>query len=131
MPSPWVALAARPDLILARLPIAEPGRYYHAERTIVVRKGMLLEEERRYLWHELVHADRQDQACHGSEQVERSVERAAARWAMPITALEWAWPRAESWAEFAGLLKIPVEWAQFRVRIAHPAERALMRRAEA
>lgn len=128
MPNPWTALAARPDLVLIRAPIEEPARYYDAHRTIVVRAGLLLEEERRYLWHELVHADRRDQACHGSEEVERSVERQAARWAMPTSSLLWAWRQAQAWDEFAGLLKIPEEWARFRVQIAHPAERAYMRR---
>lgn len=129
VPNPWVALEARPDLLLVRAAIPEPGRYYDAERTIVVRKGLMIVEERRYLWHELVHADRRDQACHITAKQEASVEREAARRAMPLTSLEFAAERALSWDEFADHLKAPTSWARFRWRIAHPAEKAVVRAA--
>jgi len=119
---------ARPDLLLHRARIAEPARYYDTERAIVVRRGLLLEEERRYLWHELVHADRRDHDCHASAKTENSVEREAARRALPLSTLLWAFGRATSHHEVVDLLKLPAQWIQFRLDIAHPAERALIRR---
>lgn len=114
-------------MVLHRAPIAEPARYYDAERAIVVRRGLLLEEERRYLWHELVHADRRDRACHVDDRVEVSVEREAARRALPLPSLLWAFGRATSHEEVVDLLKLPAKWIQFRLDIAHPAERRLIR----
>lgn len=119
---------ARSDLVLHRAPISEPARYYDSERAIVVRRGLLLEEERRYLWHELVHADRRDQSCHVDAKAETSVEREAARRALPLTTLLWAFGRAATHEEVVDLLKLPVGWIQYRLNIAHPAERALIRR---
>jgi hypothetical protein len=118
-----VALAARPDIDLLRLPISEPGRYYHRTRSIVVRAGLTLVEERRYLWHELVHADRGDELCHASEGSERRVDREAARRAMPLSSLLWAAPQVQTWAEFADLLKAPEDFLRLRWATAHPAER--------
>lgn len=109
--------------------IAEPGRYYDSLRTIVLRTGLLLCEERRHLWHELVHADRRDRACDTDRAVERSVEREAARRAMPLVSLEWAAARADHEAHFADLLKLPQDWVRFRLDIAHPGERTFIRAA--
>jgi len=110
-----------------RLPIPEPGRYYDGRGAIVLRKGMLLEEQRRHLWHELVHADRGDVACHGSTAVEMSVEREAARRAMPVSSLLWAFGLEWQRHMVAGSLRLPEEWVQFRLDIAHPAERVRLR----
>lgn len=112
---------------MVRLPIPEPARYYDSRRSIVLRTGLLLEEERRYLWHELVHADRRDQACHGSIAVETGVEREAARRAMPLASLLWAFRLEWQRHQVAGLLKLPEEWVQFRLDTAHPAERSRLR----
>lgn len=119
---------ARSDLVLHRARIAEPARYYDTERAIVVRRGLLLEEERRYLWHELVHADRRDRQCHADGKSEDSVEREAVRRALPLATLLWAFGRATSREEVVDLLKLPADWIQYRLNIAHPAERALIRR---
>jgi hypothetical protein len=118
---------ARPDLVLHRAPIAEPARYYDSERAIVVRRGMLLEEERRYLWHELVHADRRDRECHVDSRADASVDREAVRRAIPTSSLMWAADKAQDWCELADLLKLPEPWVRWRVQIAHPAERGLLR----
>lgn len=130
MPNPWVALRARPDLLLLRAWISEPGRYYDSERAIVMRRGLLLCEERRYLWHELVHADRRDRACHMDDRVEGSVDREAVRRAIPTSSLEWAWPRADHWCDLADLLKLPEGWVRWRWQISAPYEKALLRRME-
>lgn len=127
MPNPWTALQARSDLSLVRHQIAETGRYYDELRTIVMRQGLLLEEERRYLWHELQHADRRDTAGHNSPEVERIVERHAAENAMPWISIEWAWGQATDLAELASLLKLPEEWVWFRLRNLHPALKARLR----
>lgn len=127
MPNPWTALAARPYLQLVRHQIAEAGRYYDDLRTIVIRKGVLLEEERRFLWHELAHADRRDTLGHNSPAVERIVERHAAENAMPWVSIEWAWSRATDLAELADLLKLPEEWVWFRIKNLHPARKAMLR----
>ncbi len=123
-----MALEYRADLLLLRAPIREPARYYDAQRCIVMRSGLLLMEERRYLWHELVHADRGDRACHASAKAENSVEREAVRRALPISSLAWAFGTAASHEEVIDLLKLPAEWIQFRLDAAHPAERATVRR---
>lgn len=88
---------------------------------------MLLEEQRRHLWHELVHADRRDLACQGSPEVEASVEREAARRAMPLASLVWAMGLEWERHHVAGLLRLPEEWVQFRLTTAHPRERMRLR----
>lgn len=122
-----MALKARPYLSLARLPIPDPGRYYDSHRAIVLRNGMLLEEQRHHLWHELVHADRRDLMCHGSKAVEDSVEREAAQRAMPLRSLLWAFGLEWQRHLVAGLLRLPEGFVQFRLDIAHPAERVRLR----
>lgn len=112
-----------------RLPIPQPGRYYDARSAIVLRTGLLIEEQRRHLWHELVHADRGDRACHGSDAIEMSVDREAARRAMPMASLLWAFGLEWQRHLVAGLLRLPEEWVQFRLDIAHPAERVRLRAA--
>lgn len=103
------------------------GRYYDTERTIVIRKGLLIEEERRHLWHELVHADRRDCAFHTDASVERLVERHAAENAMPWESVQWAWAEATDLTEMAGLLKLPEDWVYFRLRGLHPAQKAMLK----
>jgi hypothetical protein len=110
VPSPWVALAARTDLNLVRAAISSQGRYYDRHRTIVMRDDLLIEEERRHLWHELVHADRQDRVGHMDAKVERLVDRRAAENAMPWESIRWAWDQATDLTEMAGLLKLPEDW---------------------
>lgn len=122
-----MALAARPHLALIRAPIDKPGRYYDSASTIVMRSGLLVEQERRYLWHELGHADRRDTAGHTDAKVERLVERQAAENAMPWVSVEWAWGEATDLSEMAGLLKLPEEWVWFRLKNLHPAQKAGLR----
>lgn len=110
-----------------RQPISEPARYYDEHRTIVMRSDLLIEEERRYLWHELAHADRRDTAGHSDIKVERTVERWAAENAMPWESVLWAWQTATDMEEMAGLLKLPVEWVWFRLRGLHPARKAMLK----
>lgn len=122
-----MALDARPDIKLHRLAIDKPGRYYDDHRAIVLRKGLLIEQERRYLWHELAHADRRDRAGHTDAAVERVVDRHAAENAMPWVSIEWAWSQALDLTEMAGLLKLPEEWVHFRLMNLHPARKAALR----
>ncbi len=127
VPSPWVALAARPWLNLIHARIAEPARYYDGEQCIVLRRGMPLAEQRRYLWHELVHADRRDVAAQGGADVEAQVERQAVSRALPLVTLQWAFSLEVSRHEVAAAVGLPEEWLQFRLDIAAPSERALLR----
>lgn len=131
VPDPWRVLAGMHDVVLLREAIPEPGRYYDAERAIVLRKSLSIEAERRYLWHELVHADRRDEACSGwvRGRMEQSVEREAARRAMPVESLEAAAHRADGWHDFCWHMKVPEPWVRFRLSVLHPAERALVERA--
>lgn len=125
VPDPWQFLGERlPDVVLVRERIAEPGRYYDDHRVIVLRRGMRLEQERRYLWHEIVHAMRRDRRCDGwvAEKVERSVEREAMQRAMPFAAVEAQLARAATWHDFVWHMKVPEPWVVARVGIAHPAE---------
>lgn len=122
-----MALAARGDINLIRAPIDKPGRYYDEHRTIVMRSGLLIVEERRHLWHELAHADRRDTAAHNDPAVERVVERHAAQNAMPWESLLWAWSEATDLTEMADLLKLPEDWVWFRLRNLHPAQKAMLR----
>jgi hypothetical protein len=128
VPSPWVALAARPWLNLLYADIPEPARYYDAHRSIVLRRGLLPVEQRRYLWHELVHADRRDIADQGSPGVEAQVERRAVLRALPLVTLRWAFAREASRHDVAAAVQLPEEWLQFRLDVASPSERALLRR---
>ncbi len=132
VPDPWDVLASQhPDVVLITRPIPEPGRYYHAERAIILRRGMKIEEQRRYLWHELVHVGREDASCSGwaRHTMERSVEREAARRAMPFSVLKAGIMGSAMWADLVWSMKVPEPWVRFRIEIAHPAERALLREA--
>lgn len=93
----------------------------------MIRDGLLLEEERRYLWHELAHADRRDVAGHNDARVERIVERHAMENAMPWETLRWAWSRSTDLQEMTDLLKLPRAWVASRLRTLHPAQKALLR----
>lgn len=123
-----MALAARADLNLVRASIAESGRYYDSERAIVIRKGLLICEERRHLWHEIVHADRHDTAGHSSAAVEAHVERVAVRTAIPTQTLQWAAYQTDTMCDLADLLKLPEDWVRFRWASAPQWERDLVRR---
>lgn len=92
-----------------------------------MRRGLLLCEERRYLWHELTHADRRDRAGHTDAKVERAVERHAAENAMPWISIEWAWGLSLDLTEMADLLKLPEDWVWFRLKNLHPARKAQLR----
>lgn len=130
VPSPWVALASRADLMLLRERCDDPARYYHHDRAIVVDRGLLIEEERWHLWHEVVHSDAGDEAWHTDARRERAVDREAARRAMPITTLEWAFATGDSWSSAAALLKLPEERVRWYVEeVLHPAGRELVWRA--
>jgi hypothetical protein len=74
-----------------------------------------------------VHADRRDRACHGSIAAEVSVEREAARRAMPMVSLLWALEREWQRHLVADLLKLPEEWVQFRLTTAHVTEKNRLR----
>jgi hypothetical protein len=133
VPDPWRILHEQlPDVTLLREPIVEPGRYYDSPRAIVLRRGLSLEAERRYLWHELVHALRRDTHCETGwlrERMERSVEREAARRAMPTESLAAGLEQSATWPDLVWHMKVPESWVRFRLAIAHPAERALLERA--
>lgn len=132
VPDPWRFLALElPAVTLVRAAIPEPGRYYDAQQAIVLRKGLRIEEERRYLWHEVTHALRRDSRCESwlGAKVEASVEREAARRAMPTEAMRAGLERSATWLDFVWHMKVPEEWVRFRVDIAHPAEKAMLREA--
>lgn len=124
-PDPWKVLAST-DLLLIRWPIPELGRYYHRERLIVVRRGLMIVQERAVLFHELVHARRGDLYC--SDKTDRSVDREAARWAMPTAVLLEAFVGARSYAEVADALKTTELLLQVRLGSLHPSERAAVQR---
>lgn len=133
VPDPWKVLA-RTDLILHRAAIAEAGRYYHRERVVVVRAGLLLREERSVLWHELVHARRGDARCAVdvlTARQEASVDREAARWAMPWPVLAWGLDRSAHLSDLVEAMKVTEQLVRVRLKTAHPVEKAhIMRRAE-
>ena len=132
VPDPWEHLGEYlPDVVLVRERIAEPGRYYDEHRAIVLRRGLRIEQERRYLWHEIVHAVRRDRRCEGwlRAKVERSVEREAMQRAMPFVAVEAQLAQAATWQDFVWQMKVPEPWVVERLHIAHPAEVELWRRA--
>lgn len=123
IPDPWAELR-RTDIALIRWDIPELGRYYHRERVIVIRRGLLLVEERAVLWHELVHARRGDEVC--TPKTDASVDREAARRAMPTNDLVEAFRGARSYAEVADTLKTTVRLLRVRLETLHPAERAAL-----
>ena len=130
MNDPWEALSSRPDLLLVRAPISDRGRYYHRLRTIVVRAGMLLVEERATLWHELVHADRGDHGdCDEREAArqERTCVQEAARRAIALEPLAVALLWSADLTEVADELKTTPEMLQARLEHLHPAERGYLR----
>lgn len=128
--NPWDVLAAHhPDVVVVRWPIRELGRYYHHLRTIVVRKGLRLVEERSVLWHEIVHLERGDEHC--SYKTERNhIDREAARRAIAIRDLAEALRGREHPAEIADELKVTEELLRIRLDHLHPSERGLLRRVD-
>ncbi len=95
-----------------------------------MRAGQLLEDERWHLWHELAHSDAGDERWHTDDRREQAVDREAARRAMPLTTLEWAFGLADDWHTAAALLKLPEERVRWYVDdVLHPAARELVRRA--
>jgi hypothetical protein len=130
VPDPWQVLATT-DLVLVRVAMPELGRYYDEHRVIFIRKGLLLVEERAVLWHELVHSRRRDRRCAdgvlGARQ-EASVDREAARWAIPLPALLEAMRGEPPLDEAADWLKTTPALLRVRLQGLHPAERAQVRR---
>lgn len=130
VPDPWQVLAAT-DLVLARVAMPELGRYYDEHRVIFVQRGLLLVEERAVLWHELVHARRRDSRCASDVlwvRQEASVDREAARWALPLPALLEAMRGEPPLTDAADWLKTTPALLRVRLQGLHPAERAQVRR---
>lgn len=127
MSNPWTSLSAQPDLLLVTAPIPERGRYYHRLRTIVLRQGMSLVEQRSTLWHELCHADRGDEPGHELDSERRTV-REAARRAIGVHDLADALLWSEHPAEQADQLKVTEDLLAARLEHLHPAERGYLRR---
>lgn len=131
VPDPWKVLADT-DLVLAYVDMPEAGRYYDRQRVIFLRKGLLLVEQRATLWHELVHARRRDATCTGGPLGgEPSVDREAARWAMPLHALAEALRGDPVAVEVADRLKTTEALLRVRMKTLHPAERGYLRRCAA
>jgi hypothetical protein len=128
VPDPWKVLQERhPRIGLVRWDIPEMGRFYADLQMVVVRQGLLVVQERAVLWHELVHCDRGDRRCddpYFASDQERSVEREAARRAMPFPDLLAAGRGAASRAEVADSLKTTEALLLVRLTTLHPAERA-------
>lgn len=129
LPSPWTLLARASDVTLVRAPIPAPARYYRQHRAIVLRDDLSLAEQARFLWHEWVHYERDDGGCDLDwllAKREQSVEREAARRAMPAHLLCALAECASGWDEFVDLTKLPESWVKYRVGIAHPSERSAL-----
>lgn len=137
LPNPWTVLHDRhPNVLLVRASMADRGRYYRdiGSGVIVVRRGLLLVEERSVLWHELVHLDRRDYpTCDGvlDARQELRCEKEAARRAIPIDWLCAAARVSTSRRDAADMLKVTEELLSVRMRWLHPAERAAVHRADA
>lgn len=129
VPDPWALLATTDLAYQDNVDMPEAGRYYHRQRVIMLRKGLLIVEQRAFLWHELVHAERGDTDCfdpYFNSDQERSVNREAARRAMPFADLLDAARGATSYAEVADTLKTTEVMLMVRLKTLHPAERAAL-----
>ncbi len=125
---PWAELAHHPGVQLVEHDIPERGRYYHRLRTIVLRRGMRLVEQRCALWHELIHVERGDRQCDPkSERLQ--VEKEAARRAIDVHDLADAMLWSDHVAEQADQLKVTEDLLRVRLEHLHPAERGYLRRA--
>lgn len=133
VPDPWQVLSLT-DLLLATVSMPEAGRYYHRQRVVMLRTGLLLVEQRAVLWHELVHARRGDAGCGMdwyTSKEEVSVDREAARWAIPLGALAEALRGDPFPAESADRLMTTEALLRIRLDALHPAERGHLRRCAA
>lgn len=131
VPDPWAVLAETDLALCADVVMPEMGRYYHRQRVIFLRRGLLVVEQRATLWHELVHARRGDTGCseaYFDAKQEISVDREAARWAMPTADLLEAFQAVRSYAEVADTLKTTDRLLKVRLRSLHPSERAALTR---
>ncbi|MCA1570807.1 MAG: hypothetical protein LC798_10920 [Chloroflexi bacterium] len=120
-----------PDVLLPHLPIGDRGRYYHEQRAIVLRAGLLVCEQRAVLWHELVHLRRGDRSCVGTPYEapqELAVQREACRLAMPWPVLRWGLNTSTTLHELVDAMKVDQDLVLFRLNNAHPAERGYIRR---
>lgn len=113
---------------MTHLPIPQRGRYYHECRTIVLRSGLRLCEQRAVLWHELVHAERGDEGCTTTATTEASVDREAARRAMPWPVLRWGIDTAHSDHDLIDRMKVDERLVRIRIQSLHPSERAYLAR---
>lgn len=118
-------MARRPHLQLIHAAIPERGRYYHALRTIVLRTGMLIVEQRASLWHEIAHADRGDTVNCTNET---KCQQEAARRGILLDDLADALLCLEYPADVADQLKTTVETLQTRLDHLHPSERGYLQR---
>lgn len=131
VPDPWALLATTDLALQAEVDMPEAGRYYHRQRVIMLRRGLLIVEQRAVLWHELVHAERGDTDCfdpYFNNDQERSVNREAARRALPFPDLLAAGRGATSHAEVADTLKTTEALLLIRLGTLHPAERSSLTR---
>ncbi len=132
VPNPWAALRDdHPDVLLLRLPISERGRAYSGRRAVVLRRGLLLVEERSTLWHELVHLDRGDRPCATGDLESRQESaccREAARRAIPIGSLCRAAVWSDDVHEIADELKVTPELLLVRMTYLSLVERRQLRR---
>lgn len=109
--------------------MADWGRYYHQERVILLREGLTQAEERAVLWHELTHARRGDRRCAPgvlTARQEASVDREAARWALPLPAVLYAASCCRGADEGAELLETTPRLLTGRLHSLHPSERAAL-----
>lgn len=111
---------------MTRSRIPEMGRYYAAENAIVIRRGLLLVEERSVLWHELAHALRGDTRCEMGTKDEARCDQLAARWAIPIEDLIAAWQAYEHMDDVADALKVTRHLLDVRVNGLHAGEQAVV-----
>lgn len=133
VPDPW-AILAETDLLLHHVGMPEAGRYYDRQRVIFLRADLLIVEQRAVLFHELVHARRGDTGCGAAwydARQEASVDREAARWALPLAALAEALRGDPYPAEVADRLKTTEALLRIRLDALHPAERGHLSRCAA
>ena len=93
----------------------------------MLREGMDRATERAVLWHELVHAERGDAECL-SEGEEASVDREAARWALPLDSVLAAVAVTCNYVTTAWVLEIDPDMLVLRLQTMHPSEKAAVRR---
>lgn len=128
---PYKALLAQPHITYVKCDLLfGQGRYYHAQRTIVLNRNLTQVERRCALTHELIHAERGDVPTGFTwtdARVERATDMESARRLIPLDLLVDAFRWTTETYELADELNVEPYYLAIRMRHLTDADRDYIR----